>query len=226
MALESILQAEAAQQLLTDSGTMRPGRKQHGREQVAAVQRARLIAATVATVAEVGYAGLTVAQVIDRAGVSRRTFYELFKDTEDCFLATYEAGLQHVSTLVLDSYFEEPSWRDGIRAGLETLLGFLDIERGWARLLVIEGLSAGAEALERRAQTLRTISATIEEGRKHAGEKEPLPLASEVVVGGGIWVIYSHLIDHPEESLVSLHGALMASIVLPYLGHREARKEL
>lgn len=222
----SFLQDEATHELMTDSGAMRPGRKQHAREQVAAVQRARLIAATVDTVAEVGYAGLTVAQVIDRAGVSRRTFYEVFKDTDDCFLATYDAGLEQLSTLVLESYTEESSWREGIRAGLATLLGFLDLEPGWARLLVIEALCAGEVVLGRRVQTIRNLSAAIHAGHEQGATKQLLPLASEVAVGGSIWVIYSHLLDHPERSLVDLQGPLMATIVLPYLGRREASREL
>lgn len=226
MADGSFLQDETTQQLMTDAGAMRPGRKQHAREQVAAVQRGRLIAATVDTVARVGYAGLTVAQVIERAGVSRRTFYELFKDTDDCFLATYEAGLEQLSALVLESYAEESSWREGIRAGLATLLGFLDLEPDWARLLVIEALCAGEVVLERRVGTIRKLSAAIHAGHEDDPTKPPLPVAAEVVVGGSIWAIYSHLIDRPAESLMDLQGPLMAMIVLPYMGRHEASKEL
>jgi AcrR family transcriptional regulator len=211
---------------MTDAGAMRPGRKQHAREQVAAVQRGRLIAATVDTVAEVGYAGLTVAQVIDRAGVSRRTFYELFKDTDDCFLATYEAGLEQLSALVLESYAEEVSWREGIRAGVATLLGFLDLEPGWARLLLIEALCAGEVVLERRVGTIRKLSAAIDSKHEDDGTTPPLSVASEVVVGGSIWTIYSHLIDRPTESLSDLQGPLTAMIVMPYMGRHEASREL
>ena len=67
----------------------------HGlpRETVAASQRARMIDAMAAVVAEKGYAATTVADVVERAGVSRRTFYEQFADKEACFLAAYEVGL-------------------------------------------------------------------------------------------------------------------------------------
>ena len=44
-------------------------------------------------VAEKGYAATTVADVVERAGVSRRTFYEQFADKEACFLAAYDVGL-------------------------------------------------------------------------------------------------------------------------------------
>ena len=44
-------------------------------------------------VAEKGYPATTVADVVERAGVSRRTFYEQFQDKEACFLAAYDVGL-------------------------------------------------------------------------------------------------------------------------------------
>ncbi len=49
-------------------------------------QKRRLIQATAIAVASKGYAGATVADIIAIAGVSRSTFYALFKDKEDCFL--------------------------------------------------------------------------------------------------------------------------------------------
>jgi AcrR family transcriptional regulator len=46
-----------------------------------------MLEAMAQTVAIKGYAGATVADVVKRAGVSRKTFYEQFADKEDCFLA-------------------------------------------------------------------------------------------------------------------------------------------
>jgi AcrR family transcriptional regulator len=53
-------------------------------------QRSRLIEATAHCVAEKGYADTSVADIIRRAGVSRTTFYQQFKDKEDCFLYCFE----------------------------------------------------------------------------------------------------------------------------------------
>src|SRR5438105_1831196 len=70
----------------------------HGltREAVVASQRSRLIDAMAQVVAERGYPATTVADVVERAGVSRRTFYEQFADKEACFLAAYDVGLTAV----------------------------------------------------------------------------------------------------------------------------------
>ena len=58
--------------------------------EVALNQRARIHGAMIEAVASEGYAHTTVRQVIGLAGVSRRAFYELFPNRQDCFLATFD----------------------------------------------------------------------------------------------------------------------------------------
>src|SRR6266536_1610772 len=62
------------------------------RDVVVRSQRTRMLRALIEVVAEKGYAATTVADVIGRAGVSRTTFYQQFKDKEDCFLVAYRKG--------------------------------------------------------------------------------------------------------------------------------------
>jgi AcrR family transcriptional regulator len=59
--------------------------------------RGRMLEAIGQAVATKGYANTTVADVVSRAGVSRKTFYEHFKDKEACFLAAcvYVGGTLH-----------------------------------------------------------------------------------------------------------------------------------
>jgi hypothetical protein len=106
------------------------------------------------------------------------------------------------------------------------MLGFFDVERGWARLLVVEGLGAGERVLALRVKLIERLALAVAAGHEQAAGIETLPLAADVVVGGTIWVIYSHLIDRPNESLISLHCPLMAMIMLPYLGNGQAHREL
>ena len=51
-------------------------------------------------VAENGYAATTIADVVSRAGVSRKTFYEHFDGKQECFLALYDAGIAFLQTRV------------------------------------------------------------------------------------------------------------------------------
>src|SRR5262245_30066555 len=54
----------------------------HGltRSYVLSNQRDRIVGSVIEEVSETGYAGLTVRGVVERAGVSRRTFYEHFSN--------------------------------------------------------------------------------------------------------------------------------------------------
>src|SRR3977135_2675206 len=74
----------------------------HGlsREEVEVSQRARLLQAATEAVAELGYVKTTVADVLARAGVSRATFYQLFRDKEDCFLAAYQLNADFVAAVM------------------------------------------------------------------------------------------------------------------------------
>jgi AcrR family transcriptional regulator len=51
------------------------------------VRRAMILEAMVSVVCEHGFARASVRSVCARAGVSRRSFYELFDSREACFLA-------------------------------------------------------------------------------------------------------------------------------------------
>src|SRR5213080_4602099 len=67
----------------------------HGleRDVVLASQRGRMLGAMADAVASKSYAATTVADVVAGAGVSRKTFYEHFRDKEECFLAAFDAGV-------------------------------------------------------------------------------------------------------------------------------------
>src|ERR1700730_13035918 len=95
---------------------LRPGPNGLPRGRVTEIQRSRMLAAALEAVEEVGYARMTVAQVISRAKVSRKTFYDVFADREDCFLAALEQAVAQVGKLVRDAYEQESAWRDGVRA--------------------------------------------------------------------------------------------------------------
>jgi AcrR family transcriptional regulator len=191
------------------------------------IQRARLLAAMVQVSAERGAANVTVAHVVERAGVSRRTFYEIFSDREECFLAAFDDGVARASRYVLDTYDPDARWAERIRTALTGLLTFLDVERGTGQLLVVGSLGAGTSALERRRRVLAQIITVIDEGRKETKAGHELPsLTAEGVVGGVMSVLHSRLLEERPGPLVVLTGALMSMIVLPYLGPAAARREL
>ncbi len=176
-------------------------------------------------VSERGRAGATVAHVVGRSGVSRRTFYEVFDDFEDCFLAALDRSIACASEYVLDDYEPSEKWRPRIRAALIGLLEFLEDEPAMGRLCIVETLGAGSKVHERRTRTVEAMIAVVDEARRESKAAAALPqLTTEGVVGGILSVLHTRLLEGGG-SLLQMTGSLMSMIVLPYLGPAAARKE-
>ncbi len=206
---------------------LRPGPNGLPRGQVTEIQRSRMLTAAVQAVEEVGYARMTVAQVIGRAKVSRKTFYDVFVDREDCFLAAFDEAIARGRAQVVDAYTLESGWRESMRAGLARLLEFMDEEPGLARLCVVEALGAGPRVLESRATVLDELAEIVDRGRSEGNAaREPPEVTAEGVVGAVFAVIHTRLLEGGKEPLSSLLAPLMSMIVLPYMGARAAGKEL
>jgi AcrR family transcriptional regulator len=199
-----------------------------GRERVAEIQRTRILAAMVDVAVEHGAANATVAHVVARSGVSRRTFYELFDDREDCFLAAFDEGVRRIATAVGPAYEQPGSWRSKTRAALTALLQSLAADPAMGRLLVVESLAAGPGTRARRQNVLLRILPIVDRGRTEGkGAAKLVPdLTAEGIVGGVLSILQTRLAGRNSGSLVDLTGPLMGMIVLPYLGPAAARREI
>jgi AcrR family transcriptional regulator/DNA-binding MarR family transcriptional regulator len=194
---------------------------------VTELQRARLLDAAFAVVSEDGYRRMTARRVSGRAGVSNKTFYDLFTDREDCFLAAFDHAVDELAAVVLPAWEAESEWAAGIRAGLGALLEFLDGEPALRRLVFVEALGAGPRVLERRARVLGVLEGAVDQGRAGVKAGRVLPaLTGEGVVGAVFGVVHTRLLERRPESLTGLLNALMATIVLPYRGSAAAAREL
>jgi AcrR family transcriptional regulator len=197
---------------------------EHG--QIELIQRARIVSAMLDSATDGGAGSVSVADVVERSGVSRRTFYELFDDREDCFYAAFEQALSQVCERVVPAYLGQKSWRERIRAGLVALLGFFDREPQIGRVLIAESLSGGPRALERRGEVVGKLTSILEQGAGEGKTVASPPLTGEGIVGGVLAVIGRRLDQEPHTQMVELANPLMSMIVLPYLGAGAARREL
>ncbi len=188
--------------------------RESAREQVVEIQRARVFSAAASVVAELGYGGMNVARVASRAGVSRRTFYELFEDREDCFLELFDDALARATRVVHDACSDltvvsssgrEDGWRGQVRTGLGALLGLIDDEPELGSLLIVGALGGGPRVLERRAGMIETLIAIVDEGRGEArGGHEPPPLTAEGIVGAVLSVLHARMLEQATDRAVGL----------------------
>jgi AcrR family transcriptional regulator len=108
-------------------------------------QRERLLAATVEVAGEQGWEALTLTEVVTRAGLSKRTVYDLFEDKRACFLAAARDVMAQVSAVTLTAYGSAPTPRDGLAAGIRELLRFCGHDPRAARVYLVETAAAGPE---------------------------------------------------------------------------------
>jgi AcrR family transcriptional regulator len=187
---------------------------------VASNQRERLIAATVTVVSEKGYAEATVADVLEHSGVSRKTFYDLFTNKEDCFLSAYDLLIDVLADGVTKAFAGGASWPERVRGGLRALLELLAEHPNGARVGLVEVLAAGPRALERYDSAIRRFVPLFEQGRAESpyGDQLP-PNISEAVLGGIAQVLYLRVLAGDTATLPDALDELLYFALVPYLGH-------
>lgn len=219
-------QVEAALALLASgSGKFPSGLRKLPSDLIRAIQRERLIIAMLNAVAELGYLETNVQDVIDRAGVSRPTFYEHFSNKEDCFLAAFDTSAERLRRKVESAVGKGGEvWRDRVRLGLEALLRFASGEPDTARTMVVEARAASAAAVRRRVELLDGFARCLDEEARQLlpSVDARSPLTASGIVGGVESLLYSRLCKHEYDQVETLLPSLMYFVVLPYEGHEAA----
>jgi len=219
-------QVEAALELLANSsGRFPSGVRKLPSDLIRAIQRERLIVAMLNAAAELGYLETNVQDVIDRAGVSRPTFYEHFSNKEDCFLAAFDTSAERLQKkLEAAARNGGDIWRDRVRCGLEALLRFASREPDTARTLVVEARAASATAVKRRVEFMDGFARCLDEqARELLPDAAPQSaVTASGIVGGVESLLYSRLCKREYDELESLLPSLMYFVVLPYEGHEAA----
>jgi AcrR family transcriptional regulator len=206
------------------------GRVRHGPlspEQAREMQRRRIIDAMVCDVGERGLRGVTIASVSTRAGVSRSTFYELFKDLDSCVLAVLRQVASRSTALMSKAFAGKDSWEDGVLAALAALLESLDREPLLARVCLLEMLAGGPAVLEHRARELAALNPLVDVGRGQArASGEPVELAAEASVASVAGILHTRLVTGGAPPFIGLLGQLVGLVVCPYLEPHEVVREV
>ena len=179
----------------------------------------------IAAVAERGYADTRVVDVISAAKVSRKTFYELFSDKEECFLEAYDYIIGRLYSETAAAYEANGgSWPERVRAGLGRLLAEMAESPEAARFTIIEVLAAGPKAVTRRDAAMRQFTQFIDAGR--AESKIDLPGITSLAVVGGIYeLLYSEILHGATAQLPSRLPEIIYWVTQPFLGTERADAE-
>jgi AcrR family transcriptional regulator len=147
----------------------------HGltREEVAASQRLRLMAAFTELMAADGYAAVTIGDLAARASVSRGAFYEHFRNKEACLLAAYGHFAATLLGAMTAAVVDGMHWSDFIDVTLRGYLGTLEGDPVAARAFLIEMDAAGPAARRRRSEGMHAFAAVFAERHAAARARDP-----------------------------------------------------
>jgi AcrR family transcriptional regulator len=179
--------------------------------------------------AEKGYAATTITEVVEAAGVSSATFYELFDDKESCFLEAFGAVndvvVAHVSAAYLAADGEP--WPRRIAAALRAMVELLSAEADIARLTMVEGTAAGDSARRIYGKALARFAPFLEEGREYAGQNDELPAdTARFAIGAATSMIFDEIRAGRGADLERILPDLVFAVLMPYLGPEAAEAEM
>ena len=161
-----------------------------------ASQRSRIFQGLVESVAEHGYAETNVREILGRAGVSRKTFYEQFSSKDECLLAIYDEAAQCLRNVVQSAYERGVTPRERIDAVVDIVLEWVDAEPGLARLCMLEVPSTGVTGQKRVTATSAWLSAVVADILGDVDVPELLP---ELIVGGIHQMLIQRLVNDTSE---------------------------
>jgi AcrR family transcriptional regulator len=183
-------------------------------------QRDRLAAAAGQLSAELGSQAIGVHHICQRAGVSRRTFYELYADREACFTDAHQEAFGRLVGHVAEAVAEAgPEWEDRAVAVTQALLSAWDADRVLAHLCLVAAVGGSDDTVALRRTAIAQLAALLSEAPTQ-------PLAAEPVLAGAIgsvWELaFSRLTEEPDGSIAELAGTAIYLMLAPFAGRRQA----
>jgi AcrR family transcriptional regulator len=180
----------------------------------------RVLRALAATVAEKGYPGATVAEIVDRAATSQRTFYENFANKEEALLAALDRGSAQMLANTLPAFRRAQDWQHAVRIAYEEMFSFGLEEPEYSRLGAVEMYAAGKRALQTRDTIMEGLEALLAPGYELAPDTPPV--AAEAIGGAIYALVYDQVKATGPESLPELVPMATYMTLAPFLGAEEA----
>ncbi len=193
---------------------------------IAHSQRERILTAMAKACAAKGYGATTIADIVEQAGVSRATFYELFKDKEDCLQASMELSLADAMGRIVEIYSPDKPWATMVRDGAAAFLDLLGRRPDFARMALIEAPAAGGRSLEMYISGKRVLQALLDRGRSDPIEEQGIPSsAGRGALAAAESLIVGQILAGNTERLPELLPDIVYIVTIPYLGQDEALRQ-
>jgi len=207
-------------------GPLRPSRRRRLRprkfeeRQAASNPPDRVLRALAAVVSERGYQETTVADVVERARTSQRTFYNSFTDKEAAMVAALDSGSAQMLAAALPAFRRANDWASSVYATQEAMFRFAAEEPEFGRLGAVGMYAAGPRALEQRETVTEGMEGLLVAGFELSPDAPPL--APEAIGGALYAILYDFVNEKGPERLLELVPTAVYITLAPFLGAEEA----
>jgi len=188
--------------------------------QAASTPAERILRALAAVVSEKGYPETTVADIVDCAKTSQRTFYEHFANKEDAVVAALDSGSSQMLAAALPAFRRAADWQNAVQATQEAMFTFGVQEPEYARLGAVEMYAAGKRALEQRERVTEGMEGLLAQGYQL---RENIPPITAEAIGGALYALfYDYVKQRGPERLPEMVPVAVYMTLTPFLGAEEA----
>jgi AcrR family transcriptional regulator len=193
-------------------------------------QRGRLVAAVGAVAFQDGPGSLTVERICDRAGMSRRTFYDIFINIDDALACAVEDAHEQlwrdidrqVQTMVA------PDWPTAMSTMVVALLAAVERRPAIGWLCVGELATVLPRAQAARHQSMSRLATFIHDGYDGTACEVGASARARAAMGatGALWeLVRQQLVDRDSEHPVGeLAGPAIFLVLVPYVGRAAAMR--
>ena len=181
------------------------------RDAVASNQRERMLGATVAVVADLGYDATRVADIIRVAGVSRSAFYKHFANKHECFMAAIDEIVRGVGQAIAATYADHDGpWDARLRAALDVFVELTVAQPAAARLCFVEVYAAGPDAIDHVERIGDDFVDMAVDALRESPEREGAPRELVRAVAGGVrQILHTRLLYGRQDELIELAPGLL-----------------
>jgi AcrR family transcriptional regulator len=195
------------------------GRDRLPREVLTEHQRERVLGAAAEVFAKRGYQGTTVDHIVAAAKIGVGSFYALFDNKEQCFLAAYDGIVARGRERIAAALPADGAWPEQLAAVLRTLLELIEADPFSARIALVEVQTAGPTALSQHERNLDEAAELLRVGRDHSPFPDELPGTLEfATVGGLTWFLQQRIAKGETADATKLLPEVLEIVAEPYLG--------
>lgn len=185
---------------------------------------ARILSAAARLAAEKGFPTLSVAQIVQAAGVSDRVFFELYETKEDCFLASYDRMGAEVVRYAAEAARVRADRLDSVHHGINALMYRVAFDRVFARCAFMEVFALGPKGIDRRSRLMDSFAALLM-SQAPAGER-PAEVVADAIVGAVWQIAHCYIARDATHRLAELADHASYLVLAPMIGGEAAMERI